>query len=428
MQACDVLVVGGGPGGAVAAALLARQGFAVVVAERERFPRFHIGESLLPANLPLFDRLGLADIVSTRRFQAKYGANICDQETGREYTFYFRRNARNPDHAYQVLRSDFDTVLLENARKCGADVRMGVRAEAAAFDAGGVTVTLAESAAAGAVNGATADVRARFLVDASGRDSFLTRVLTRRERIPNLGKVALFAHYQAAARASGKEEGNIRITVFRDGWFWWIPLIGDVTSVGCVLHARTVRDHGDSVEALYEEMIARVPRVATNLAGAERISPVHRAANFAYMNQPITGDRYLCVGDAVGFVDPMFSAGVYIAMQSGELAAAALGPMLRGDRFERRLLEPYERRVRAGMRPFIRFIHRYYEPAFLQMFLTPKSVLGTVDAVLAVLSGAAFLGIPWRKRLSLELFFALARITGWLRAVRGTPLPSRLEW
>jgi flavin-dependent dehydrogenase len=421
MQVCDVLVVGGGPGGSVVATLLARQGFSVVVAERERFPRFHIGESLLPANLPLFDRLGLADAVSTLRFQTKYGANICDQETGREYTFYFKRNGPNPDHAYQVLRSDFDTVLLDNARKCGADVRMGVTAERVQFDAGGVTVTLAES-------GTTSDVRARFLVDASGRDSFLTRALTRRERIPNLGKVALFAHYRRAARASGKEEGNIRITVFRDGWFWWIPLIGDMTSVGCVLHARTVRGHGDALDSLYEEMIARVPRVATNLAGAERISPVHRAANFAYMNGPITGDRYLCVGDAVGFVDPMFSAGVYIAMQSGELAAAALTPMLRANRFERRLLETYERRVWTGMRPFIRFIHRYYEPAFLQMFLTPKSVLGTVDAVLTVLTGAAFLGIPWRKRLSLELFFALARITGWLRALRGTPLPSRLEW
>jgi flavin-dependent dehydrogenase len=421
MQVCDVAVVGGGPAGSVVATLLARQRFSVIIAEREHFPRFKIGESLLPANVPLFERLGLAEGVSEHRFIPKYGANICDQETGREFTFYFRPGRRNPDHAYHVLRSDFDTVLLENAKTSGAEVRMGVSVERAAFDASGVTVSLADGER-------TSELRARFLVDASGRDSFLTRSITTRERIPNLGKVALFAHYRGGARATGKDEGNIRITVFPDGWFWWIPLRGDVTSVGCVLHARTVRGRESSVENLYDEMLARVPRVASGLQHAVRTSPVYRAANFAYMNSPITGDRYLCVGDAVGFVDPMFSAGVYIAMQSGELAAAALAPMLRADRFERRMLRSYEQSVQKGMRPFVRFIHRYYEPAFLQVFLTPKSILGTVDAVLSVLSGAAFLGSPWRTRVSLELFFALTRLTGWIQVLRGRPLVSRLEW
>lgn len=419
--AADVVVVGGGPGGSTTAAFLARAGLRVALLEREPFPRFHVGESLLPAMLPLLDRLGVHDAVRARGFQVKYGASFHDQETGREHTFFFLPGKPWPDYAYEVPRAEFDAVLLDHARRVGARVFQPATATAVAFDPEGVTVQASGERV-------PATIRARVLVDASGRDGFLAARVGRRERIPNLGKVALFAHFRGAWRPQGREAGNIRIAIFEDGWFWWIPFAGDVTSVGCVLHARTVRGREGGVEALYEAMIRRCRRVAAGLEGAQRITPVHRAANFAYVNRPPVGDRFLCVGDAIAFVDPIFSGGVYIAMQSGELAAGAIVQAFRRGRFDRAQFEPYARAVWRGMTPFFRMIHKYYEPAFMELFLNPKRAFGMVDAVLSVLAGGFFLRQPLRPRLSLALLFALARANGMARRLSGRPWQSRLEW
>ena len=168
-----------------------------------------------------------------------------------------------------------------------------------------------------------------MLVDASGRDGFMASRYGERRRIPNLGKVALFTHFRGARREAGLAEGNIRIYAFKEGWCWWIPFSNDVTSVGAVLHARAVKDFAGTPEELFESMVRRCRGVHEHLGQAERITPVHRAANFAYTNMPIVGDRYLCVGDAIAFIDPIFSSGVFIAMRTGELAAQA--PQARGE-------------------------------------------------------------------------------------------------
>ena len=195
-----------------------------------------------------------------------------------------------------------------------------------------------------------------------------------------------------------------------------------------MLHARTVRGREASLEALYGEMIARCRRVAAGLAAAQRITPVHPVANFSYVNRPIIGDRFLCVGDTLAFVDPIFSGGVFIAMQSGELAARTIEQAFRHGRFEAARFAAYERAVRRGMAPFFRMIHKYYEPAFLELFLKPSNWFGMLDGVLSVLAGGFFLRIPWRTRLSLSLLFTLARVNVWTRQRAGLPTTSRLEW
>jgi flavin-dependent dehydrogenase len=421
MDAFDVVVVGGGPGGTSAATFLADAGLRVALFERERFPRFHVGESLMPATMLLLEQLGVRAAMEERGFQLKYGASFHDEETGGAQTFYFLPGQPWPNYSYQVPRAEFDTVLLEHAKKRGVMVYQPASVETTEFDADGVTVTA--STEIGALR-----ARAAMLVDATGRDALVASRYGQRRRIPNLGKVALFAHFKGAARQSGLDEGNIRIYVMREGWFWWIPLKGELTSVGAVCHARTVKAWTGELEALFGAMIARSPGVSAALAGAVRVTAVHRQANFAYDNSPVVGDRFVAVGDAVAFVDPIFSGGVYIALRTGQLAAAAITEAFRAGDFSARRFAAYERRVRAGLAPLFKFIHKYYEPAFFDLFMRPRNHFGIYEAVLNVLSGGNWVTSPLRLRLALRILYGLTRLNGWLRRRAGLPIESRLEW
>ena len=422
METFDVVVVGGGPGGSSTATFLADGGLRVALFERERFPRFHVGESLMPATMLLLEELGARAAIEERGFQLKYGATFIDEDNNAAtQTFYFLPGQPWPNYSYQVPRAEFDTVLLEHATKRGVTVFQPATVEGTEFDAGGVTLTVSGE------NGRFS-VRAKMLVDATGRDALLATRYGRRTRIPNLGKVALFAHYKGAARRSGLEEGNIRVYVFREGWFWWIPLAGDVTSVGAVCHARTVKQWTGEPDGLLDAMIARSRGVSENLAAAVRITPVHRVANFSYHNSPVVGDRFVAVGDAIAFVDPIFSGGVYIALRTGQLAAAAVLQAFRAGDFSARRFAAYERRVHAGLAPLFKFIHKYYEPSFFDLFMHPRNYFGVYEAVLNVLSGGNWVTMPWRVRVALRILFGLGRINTWTRRRAGQPVESRLEW
>jgi flavin-dependent dehydrogenase len=375
----------------------------------------------MPATMLLLEQLGARQVVESQGFQIKYGAMFFDEENRLSQTYYFLTGQPWPNYSYEVPRAEFDMVLLDNARRHGVTVFQPAAVEGVAFDADGVTVT------ARGVAGETT-TRAAVLVDASGRESFMATRHGARRRVPNLGKVALFAHFRGADRLGGKEEGNIRIYFFHDGWFWWIPLAGDLTSVGAVMHARTVRAWSGPLEGLYEDMIRRCPSVAVQLARAERVTDVHREANFAYENAPVVGDRFIAVGDAITFVDPIFSGGVFIAMRSGQLAAEAILAAFRDGRFTARRFAAYERRMKRDIAPLFRFIHKYYEPAFMDLFMHPRQNFGIYRSVLNVLSGGSFITFPRRNRLSLAILFAITRINVWRRRRAGLPVESRLEW
>ena len=418
----DVLVVGGGPGGTSAATFLARGGVRVALAERETFPRFHVGESLLPANMPVLERLGVLDAVKARGFLVKYGAYFHDQDMDLGYQFFFREGKPWPSYTYEVQRGEFDKILLDHAAaQPNVTLLQPTTVERVAFDDAGVTATVSDA-------DGTREIRARFLVDASGRDAFIATRHGRRRPIEGLGKVALFAHFRGGRRWPGKEAGNIRIFSFQPGWFWYIPFHNGTSSVGCVLHARTVRGREGDLEQLYESLIAQCRGLVEALDGAPRITPVHSAANFSYQTEPAVGDRFVCVGDAIAFLDPIFSSGVYLATQSAELSAIEILKAFRENRFEARRFHAYQRAIRRGMQPFQRFIRNFYDPSFTEMFLKPREFAGMVDGVTGVLAGGAFLRMTFRMRLSLEVFFTVVRINRWVRRRRGLATESRFKW
>lgn len=418
----DVLVVGGGPGGSSAATFLSRGGLRVALAEREAFPRFHVGESLLPANMPVLERLGVLDQVKARGFLVKYGAYFHDQEMDLGYQFFFREGKPWPPYTYEVQRGEFDKILLDHAaRQPNVTLLQPATVERVAFDDDGVTVTISEGAG-------LREIRARFLVDASGRDAFIASRHGRRRPIEGLGKVALFAHFRGGKRWPGREEGNIRIFTFEAGWFWYIPFHNGTSSVGCVLHARTVRGREGDLGQLYESLIERCHGLREALDGAPRITPVHSAANFSYRTDPAVGDRFVCVGDAIAFLDPIFSSGVYIATQSAELSSVEIVKAFRENRFEARRFREYERRIRKGVQPFQRLIRNFYDPSFVEMFLQPREYAGMVDSMTGVLAGGAFLHLTLKMRISLEVFFTIVRINRWVRRRQGRPVESRFTW
>jgi len=399
---CDVLVVGGGPGGTTVATLLARQGYKVIIAEKAHHPRFHIGESLLPANLPLLKELGVAQAVHDIGME-KWGAEFISpwhEPHHQEFQFAEAWNKDMP-HAYQVKRADFDNILFRNAEKSGVQTLEGCRVRTVTFLDGGQGVRVH----AQHDSGSEQEFEARFLVDASGRDTFLGNRQQSKERNPRHNSAALYAHFRGVARNEGRAEGNISIFWFDHGWFWCIPLPDGATSVGAVAWPYYMKTRDKPVEAFFQDTIALCPALVERLAQAELISAVEATGNFSYACKHSWGPNHLLVGDAFAFIDPVFSSGVMLAMHGGFLAAEAIDTCLKTPSLARRALRRYDRKLRYGPRKFSWFIYRVNHPSMRDLFMGPRNVFRVKEALLSVLAGDIFGDTPiWR---SLTAFKAL---------------------
>ena len=389
----DIAIIGGGPAGSTAAALLARAGRRVIVFEREKFPRFHIGESLLPFSMKAFTRLDLHEKFLRAGFLKKFGGEIIGACSENGTKFYFKDGYRSQtDHSYQVTRGDFDKVLLDHAVECGAEVHEETSVDRVEFLNEGVDLDVRS-------DGSPRSIRAHYVIDASGRTSVLGRQFQIKKTYDHLQKLSIFAHYDGVWRAEGID-GTLTVLIRAiDRWFWLIPLTAERTSVGVVLDSEIFRKSKLSPEDFLEQALAEQPVIAKRMINARRVSQVYVEADFSYRSARLHGDRWLLAGDAAGFIDPIFSSGVFLAVFSGELAADALNEVLDHPRKAKRLFPQYERAVNRGMDVYLRFVNAWYTKEFIEVFLAPRNVLGLVPAVNAVLGGNVGSSFPIRWRM-----------------------------
>jgi FAD-dependent halogenase len=355
-RAPDVAVVGGGPAGSIAAALLAAAGLRVVVLERERFPRYHIGESLLSATLPILEAAGALPRIEAHGFLRKPGGTFQWGRQRNPWSFWFREDPGGRPYAFQVIRGEFDQLLLENARDHGAEVHEEHAVEE--IDTGGATPALRGVAA----DGHAFEVTPRFLVDASGQRALLGRRLGLRRFNEFFKNLAIFGYWRGAERLPGELRNHILSAAFADGWFWYIPLHDDTMSVGAVVDVR----RWDAVaaaepEATYRGLVARCAPIADRLRDALLVSPIRIIRDYSYDSSAFTGRGWLLAGDAACFVDPVFSTGVHLACLSGFLGARAVRSMLRDGAPESEPLAAYERGYRGAFERYLRFLYFFYD-------------------------------------------------------------------
>ena len=383
---CEVLVIGGGPAGSTAATLLTRYGRKVILLEKEHHPRFHIGESLLPMNLPLFERLGVLDKVRAMGV-FKPGADFeADNERGYN-TFEFKRAiGGSPPHAYQVWRQDFDKMLFDHARAGGADAREGHEVIAVEqVDARNSRVEVRVE------DGSTYRITAQYVVDATGRDALLSSKKHLRRKNPEHQSAAIFGHFRGAEYRPGEDAGNISIYRFDQGWMWMIPLPNGVMSIGAVCRPAYLKQRkGRTVDFLWETLRLN-EGVRKRIEQAELIDDeVRVTGNYSYDSTRMGGPGWVMVGDAFAFLDPVFSSGVYLAMSGAERAAAVVDQALREPRREKGLLRGLERRQRAGMSRFAFFIYRFNSPIMDAMFRRPRNIWQVEQGVISMLAGDLF--------------------------------------
>ncbi len=400
-QRYDVVVAGGGPAGATAATLLAQHGHRVLLAERAKRPRFKVGESLMPATWWVFERLGVLDRMRESAFPAKHSVQFFTPSGRTTAPFYFHEfDPHESSQTWQVRRSEFDRMLLDNAAEHGVDVLFGTRLREVLFE--GERAVGVELEPAG---GGRREVASRVVVDATGQSAFLARRLGLVETEPCLRNASLFTHYAGARRDEGIDAGATLIlhTGDRRAWFWFIPLPDDVVSVGVVGPVDyLVRGREGDPRTVFEQELERCPPLGERLAGARRVMPVKAIRDFSYKSRRLAGDGWVLAGDAFGFIDPIYSTGVFLALKSGEMAADAIHDALAADDPSAARLGRFEPELRAGMEALRKLVYAFYDPEFsfseflgrhpdcrrqLVSMLVGNVYRDPIDGVLAALDG-----------------------------------------
>jgi flavin-dependent dehydrogenase len=384
----DVIVVGGGPAGSTTAALTAEYGHRTLLLERDREPTFKIGESLMPGTYSTFERLGVLGRLRASDFPRKHSVQFFGGSGKPSAPFYFSEN--NPHESsvtWQVLRSEFDEMLLDNAQEKGSEVRRGVSVQEVCFEDGKASGVRAKFP-----DGSIQEISAQVVVDASGMSALLSRKLGTKAIEPNLRKGSIFAHFEGGVRDEGIDEGATLIlsTSDRAAWFWYIPLQDNRVSVGVVGDLDyLIQDREGTPQEIFEEELLKCAPMQERLAPATQLFPMKVTRDFSYRSSEIAGDGWVLVGDAFGFLDPIYSSGVFLALKSGEMAADAIHEAFEGGDFSANQLGCWYNEFMPGMEAIRKLVYAFYTSTFsFATFL--KSNPDCLQGVIDILSGLVY--------------------------------------